>query len=336
MVGPYAEACGVMLSAETPVEVLLTVVSVPLDVVLQPAPEPQLVPPPDPTIAPGASPSPSPAAEPSAAPTPEASPSPDPDPDVPVPLLLGPEPLAVPLLPSQGAGLEDAYRIVVIDPVALEPLLEVELVLPLCVPPPVEPSPSGSPSATPTSTATGDAAGSPEPSGSPDPSASPGPSGSPGPTPAAPAPPSVEQAVNTSAQVVAAPPRRAIGRLSAPPLSALRARTRAGASGRTTAPLLPELAGTTDDAVPAPVVAYPPGTTGVLLPTPPDRPLALLLPLQTSAGAPAQAVTQRVTLAHGGPPPGVADALPAALLAAAAAAGFLATQLRRRVPLRRS
>lgn len=339
-VAAYAEACGVLLTAETAIEALLTVVSVPLDVVLEPAPDPvpsaEPVLSPDPTAGPSASPRPVPTAEPSPEPTPGTSPDagPSPDPAVPVPLLLGPEPLTVVLLPTQGAGPEDAYRVVLTDPVALVPLLEVELVLPLCVPPAV--GPTGPPGATPTSTTpAGPETG---PSSSPDPSASLAATAGPTAPSAATAPASVEQAVINPVQVVAAPPRRSFGRAFAPPLSALRARSRAAESQVTTALSLPELAaaGTgTDVAGPAPIVAYPPGTTGVLLPAPPDRPLALLLPLQSSAGTPAPAL-QRVTLARSGPTSGAADALPAALLAAAAAAGFLATQLRRRVPLRRS
>jgi hypothetical protein len=122
---------------------------------------------------------------------------------------------------------------------------------------------------------------------------------------------------------------RAFGRLPA-----VRAESRAGLPDLAAAPPLPQVA-PEPAAVPAPVVAYPPGTTGVRLPAPPDRPLAVLLPLMPlhpSAAAPGRTA---VLLTHGGPPPGVVDALPAALLAAAAGAGFLATQLRRRVPLRR-
>lgn len=334
-VGGLAEACGVVLSADAPREVLLAVTSVPLDVVLARAPEEATEP------ESGAEPSPSATAEPTPVPTtePTAMPSPSPDPDPttapeePAPLPIGPEPLAVALLPAAGAGTDDAYRVVLTDPATLEPLLEVELPLPLCAV--VEPPPSPSPTASPTPSA--------EPSGPPSAEApAEPPAAAPAvlPGPAAPAAPTTTSAAgdpvaagpvaarSTSPRTVTA---RSIGRLAA----ALRAASRPGLPDVASAPALPELAPELEAATgPTPVIAYPPGTTGVRLAAPPDRPLAVLLPLQLNA-APARPAPAPVLLARGGPPAGLVDALPPALLAAAAGAGFLATQLRRRVPLRR-
>ena len=298
-VAAHTDACGAVLIAEAPREVLLAVTSVPLDVVLARAPEPGT-------------------AEPAAAPTAGPSPSPDPVPtavpEEPVPLQVGPEPLLVTLVPADAAGTDDPYLVVLTDPATLAPLLDVELDLPLCAV--VEPTPSGSPTAAPTA-----APLLTEPSGTPAAEASAGPSDA-----------SPSAAPDTSLAAASRPVAlRAFSRLTA----ALRSASRPGPPEVATAPALPELApGPEAATVPTPVIAYPPGTTGVRLAAPPDRPLAGLLPLQLTA-APAPPAPAPVLLAQGAPPAGLVDALPTGLLAAAAAAGFLATQLRRRVPLRR-